>query len=313
MSTTSRQLPRSVESIWKAISMAKNKKDSTPPANNVFRAATALKLDDAFIDFGQARQARVDAKVAYTGNTPIKNAAISRLRMFNSQFIQHLNDAIDRGDITPNSRGHYHIDENDGAVPSMVKEQDVMTWAKNIIDGEAARLALGGTALMQPSAADISALRGDAQLKLNTQSTLYEAYNAAQEELKMLMGYADVLVREMWAEIESAFAGDLDAGSRRTKAEQWGVVYVTIGAKKNKIQVTVLDSVTNEPIENAIVDFNLAGLEMTTASNGVAVGFEDFVGEDTLTISHLDYVTQVIPVTLLEDEGFNITVLLVAV
>ena len=139
------------------------------------------------------------------------------------------------------------------------------------------------------------------------------AYNTAQEELKTMMGFADVLVREMWAEIESAFAGDPDAGSRRSKAEQWGVVYVTIGPKKNKVQVTVLDSVTNEPIQDANIDFTLAGLEITTESNGVAVGYEDYVGEDTMTVTHLDYVTQVIPVTLLEDEGFSITVLLVAV
>ena len=313
MSTTSRQLPRSVESIWKAIEMAKNKMDNTPAANNVFRGVTVVKLNDAFTDFGFKRQARMDAKVAYNGNTPVKNAAIAKLRMFNSHFIQALNNAIDRGEITPNSRGHYNIDENDGAVPNMVKEQDVMTWASNIINGEAARVALGGTPLSQPSAAEISALRGDAQMKLNTQSTRYEAYNRAQEELKTLMGAADVLVREMWAEIESAFAGDPDAGSRRTKAEQWGVVYVTIGPKKNKVQVTVLDSVTNEPIQDANVEFALAGFEMTTGANGVVVGFEDYVGEDTLTVSHLDYVTQVIPVTLLEDEGFSITVLLVRV
>lgn len=313
MSTTSRQLPRSVESIWKAISMAKNKNDNTLPADTVFRAATVLKLDNAFTEFGQARQARIAAKFAYTTNTPVKNAAVNKLRTYCSLFIQHLNDGIPQGFITPQNRIQYNIDENDGAVPNMVKEQDVIMWANNIINGEAARVALGGTPLSQPSAAEISALRGDAQLKLNTQSTLYEAYNSAQEELKTLMGFADVLVREMWAEIESAFAGDPDAGSRRTKAEQWGVVYVTIGPKKNKVQVTVLDSVTNEPIQDAIVEFALAGLELTTASNGVAVGFEDYVGEDTLTVSHLDYVTQLIPVTLLEDEGLSITVLLVAV
>jgi len=313
MGTTSRQLPRSVESIWKAISMAKNKKDSMLPGNLVFRPATALKVDEAFIVFGAARQARLAAKFAYTTNTPVKNAAVNKLRSYCSLFIQHLNDGIVQEITTPQDRVLYNIDENDGAVPNMVKEQSVMTWALNIKNGEAARVALGGTPLTQPSAAEIEVLRLDALAKLNTQSQRYEAYNAAQEELKALVADADVLVREMWAEIESAFAGDPDAGSRRSKAEQWGVVYVTIGPKKNKVQVTVLDSVTNEPIENANIDFALAGLELTTASNGVAEGFEDYVGEDTLTVSHLDYVMQVIPVTLLEDEGFSITVLLVAV
>jgi len=42
-------------------------------------------------------------------------------------------------------------------------------------------------------------------------------------------------------------------------------------------------------------------------------GYEDFVGEDTLTVSHLDYLTQVIPVVLLEDKGFSITLLLVRI
>lgn len=311
MGTISRQLPRSVESVWRALEVAKNKKDSTPASNNAFRPATALKVDAAYIAFGEKRQARIAAKYAYTTNTPIKTAAVNKLRSYCSLFIQHLNDGIVQGITTKQDRVLYNLDENDAAVPNMVSEANVMTWANNIINGEAARVALGGTALLQPSAAEIEALRNDAQLKLNTQSTRYEAYNAAQEELKALMADMDVLIREMWAEVESVFAGDPDAGSRRSKAEQWGVVYVTVGPKKNKVQVTVRDNVTNLPIQDANVDFALAGLEMTTDATGVAVAYDDFVGNDTLTVEHINYVTQTIPVTLPEDEGFDIVVSLV--
>jgi hypothetical protein len=279
----------------------------------VFRPATTLELEDAFTNFGAARHARLVAKESYVANTPVKNAATYKLRLYISQFIQHLNDAIIRGDIEKSKRVLYNLDENDGAVPPMGKEQDIVDWAGNIIQGEADRILGGGTALVQPSAADISTLLTDAQAKLAVQSNFYTIYNAAQENLQTLVADADKFIRKAWAEIESAFADDLDAGSRRTKAEQWGVVYITVGAKKANIIVEVLDSETNEPLADATAEFAAAGFEIVTGADGKAKGFDDYVGADNLTVTHLDYTTQVIPVELVEGEDFKIQVKLVKV
>lgn len=313
MSTISRQLPRSVESVWQAIRVAKQKKDSIPPADNLLREATSNTLDSVFDSMGTMRHNRLLAKEAYTANTPLKNEAIAKLKMFISHFIQHLNDAIARGEIDRSKRVLYNLDENDATVPVMSRAQDVVDWGDNVVQGEADRVAAGGTALSQPSAAQIATLLADAKDKLVVQSKYYTEYNSAQEELQTLLAEVAKFVRQMWAEIESAFAADPDAGSRRAQAEPWGVVYVSVGDKKITVTVRVEDSVTHEPVEGAICEFDKAGFELITNALGQATTTEDYVGPDTLSVEHVDYITQTKAVVFSSDQNLDILIHLVKV
>lgn len=313
MSIITRRLPQSPQSRHQALRRAKQRKDAVGPADTTLRAATGTELDTFNPIYVAAHHTRQIAKQAYHAHTPVKNAAIDKLRMFNSHFIQHLNQAIERGELTIADRIFYTLDETDDKVPSMGTEQDVIDWAQNIITGEADRITAGGTALTQPSAAQIQTLLTDANGKLTTQANNYTAYNNAQEAFDLLHPTADTLIRSIWNEVESSVDKDPDAGSRREKAALWGVVYVTVGEKKVNIEIEVLDTDTNAPIENATIEFENASIELTTNANGKATASDDYNGEDTLTVQHLNYVTQTMAVTLVNNQNFKLTVKLTRV
>lgn len=312
MSNIVRQLPRSLDSRYEVLQDAIAKRNSVPPAQNVLRTETSARLDVIFGNISAARTARLHTKQAYVANTPSKNALIKKLRMFVSHFIQNLNHAIERQEITAAARVFYNLDENDTAVPGLTKETDVTTWARSIVDGEASRVAAGGTALVQPSAAQIELLLTETQTSLALQSNLYEAYNAAQEHLANHYEEIDNFIKKLWAEIESAFAEDPDAGSRREKCEQWGITYRSQGNPVT-VNIEVLDSVTNEPLEGAIATFAQASFEVSTAANGNAQIQTTYIGTDTLTVQHLDYTTKTQAVTFTEGNNLNLTIKLVRV
>lgn len=312
MSSITRQLPRSLDSRYEVLGAARTKRDSLPPANSVLRAQTSTDLDDFFIHLQTARAQRLAAKQVYVANTQSKNVLVKKLRMFTSHFIQNLNHAIEREEITADARVFYNLDENDATVPAMLKEQEVITWAQNVVTGEANRIAAGGTALTQPSAAQIGTMLTATSAALAQQSLLYEAYNAIQEQLASHYTELDNFIKKLWAEIESAFADDPDAGSRRVKAEQWGIVYRTQG-NPVAVNIEVLDATTNEPLQDAEIAFQQAGFEVSTAENGNAQIHTTYVGTDTVTIEHLDYTTQTQAITLKEGENINLVIKLVKI
>lgn len=307
MSTISRLLPRSLDSRFETLQSAITKRDNTPPAGNILRTQTSTDLDTIFALLSSRRAARLLAKQEYVANTPLKDALVKKLRMFTSHFIQNLNHAIEREEIAASARVFYNLDENDASVPSLKKESDVTFWAQNIITGEASRIAAGGTALAQPSAAQIQTLLTDTQDALAQQSTLYEAYNTVQEQLTNHYTVVDNFIKKLWAEIESAFADDPDAGSRRTKCEQWGIIYRTQGEPVT-INIEVLDADTNLPIADAEVTLVQAGFDVNTAQNGNAQINTTYTGADTLTVQHLDYITYTNSINIKENEDQNLTI-----
>jgi len=227
-----RKLPRTIEEYYLALHLCKEKKDYIGIGQTVLRPATAQDLDTLFELFKAARNERLTAKTKSLSATKEVRKAVERLSMFNSHFLQHLDDAIMREVATVADKISYNIDANATALPVQRKQQQVVTVANDIVKGEAARVLRGGIALLQPSAAEISDLLQDLQMKLVAKGKFQSEYNDRQEALQKLIKDTDKLVRKMWAEVESTCAGDPEAGSRRRKAEQWSVVYAEIKRKR---------------------------------------------------------------------------------
>ena len=284
-----------------------------PPGDDTLRAGTKTELNTRLALYDSSFTAVMVAKQAYNENTAIKNTAISTLRTKTSKFYIHLNDMIDSEGWSPSVRDFYGIDANDKTVPPLTTEALVMYWAGRVVSGEALRVAAGGTALAQPSATEVGTLQAAALTTLDDQTTLYDAYNAAQETLVAQHADVDPMMRAVWDEIESKFSRDNDPASRRAKAEQWGVVYKTVGVQKIEITLTVLNAADNTPLPGAIGTFENANLDMTTGEDGTAKDDTTYLGADTLTVDLPGFVPQIIPVNFEEGVPLNIVVKLVAI
>lgn len=153
----SRRLPNSNEAAWLALDRAKQKNESTPTDGNFLTVTTANRLDDAHTATTALRQLLIASKADSAKATVAKNAALAKMRLLNSQYIQVLNMYIDAGTFPASYRACFKIAVNSGAVPDQQTEDDIQQLGLNIIEGAPAMTAQGGTALPYPALADITA------------------------------------------------------------------------------------------------------------------------------------------------------------
>lgn len=243
-----RKLPRTTEGRNNALRNAKTKKDNTP-GQTVIQPPTVARLDLAEPELKALILASNTALEGQTNATDAFDAVFPTCKMWYSQLIQHLNDAIDREEFTPSVRALYGIDVSDKTVPVINSYDDLKTRGQQLIDGEAARVAAGGTAMTFPTVAAFNALQFTPfKNRLATQSTAKDAYDDSLEDIADKNADYDDLILRMWNEIELAFYNETPSSLRRN-AREWGVVYIPNKGEKVKLTVPASSTVTAEDFD----------------------------------------------------------------
>ncbi|MBI9039674.1 MAG: hypothetical protein JEY97_16205, partial [Bacteroidales bacterium] len=167
-------------------------------------------------------------------------SAFDKAAMFASQFFQVFNFGVLRGIFNETERPYYKLDVNDGNTPVINTDSELLLWGQNLIVGEAARIAAEGTPMSMPSAAEFEIEFNKFKDLQIAQSQLKDQYDKEQEDVAALLDDADLLVKDIWDEVEFHFRHD-EAASKRRKCREYGVVYVN---DKNEV---IVDPV--EPVE----------------------------------------------------------------
>ena len=156
------------------------------------------------------------------------DVAIGALAQVASHFIQVFNLAVGRRVCQPSDRAYYGLDINRADVPPLISHDDVNGWAQKIVDGEAARLAAnpGAPAMAMPSVGDITSAQALVATKRQTQTTAKDAYTKEPQDVEVSEPAIDALITDMWDTIEFNLR-TLDGPSRRRRAREWGIVYLT--------------------------------------------------------------------------------------
>lgn len=243
-----RQLPRTTASRNNALHNAKTKKDNTP-GQTVIQAATVTRLDLAEPELKGLIQDSNNALQAQTDATDLLDPIFASCKMWYSQLIQHMNDAIARGEFTASVRAFYGIDVSDATVPEINSYDDLKTRGQQLIDGEAARVSAGGTLMTFPTVADFNTLQFTPfKNKLAAQSTAKDGYDNSLEAISNKNADYDDLILRMWNEIELAFYNETPPSLRRN-AREWGVVYTPNKGEKVKLTVPASSTVTAEDFD----------------------------------------------------------------
>lgn len=293
-----RKLPDSDKKRKVALDTTKIKKDNTVPADVIITPATIARLDATQPVFKEKMQKRDDALAAQGGATTAKNLAMEESRMYNSHFIQVFNLGVERGDFPKEHRAFYHLDINSNSVPLQNTEAEVTQLGEWLVEGDPRRITAGGDPMAMPTIAQVTT-KYDVFISANaTQSTLKDAFDAAQEVVSGMREEVDALILRIWNEVETAFDNE-PIESRRRNAREWGIVYAS--TKKAKITGLVTNSATGEPLENVNVSIVEIGDTVQTGADGKYILITDFTGEGTLEFALVDFVTQTFPVTI--DEG----------
>ncbi|MEI6816197.1 MAG: hypothetical protein WCL14_06275 [Bacteroidota bacterium] len=127
-----------------------------------------------------------------------------------------------------------------------------------IISGDAKRILAGSAAMAIPSIANFTAKYTPANTYFNTNSNLGVLYSAALKTYMDLLAEGIALVNKSDNEIETHF-NDGDRAAMRHNSGYWGVHYSS-ATPISYLNITVLDKVTNLPLEHVLLLAN-PGLE----------------------------------------------------
>lgn len=228
-----RHLPNTDAQRLAALSKAYKKWGSTAPGDRLLTAGhfASLDLSDANSthsvfkrDVGESAAALAKQSTS----TSRLDAANSALAQVVSHFIQVFNMAVARGVFERSDRAYYGLDVSHSDVPSMVTHNDITGWAQKVIDGEAARLAAnpGATPMAMPAAGEVASALAQVNSVAQRQTTAKDAYDKEQEDVETDRAPVDALIADMWDTIEFKLR-TLDGPSRRRRAREWGIVYLT--------------------------------------------------------------------------------------
>ena len=231
-----RQLPASDAQRLAALTAAHTKWNNTAADDRVLTAAHFASLDlgdpnslhSVFKrDVGEAGT----ALSAQSGVTDEATTALAAVIQVSSHFIQVFNLAVARGTFPRSDRAHYGLDVSRSDTPVMNSYADAEQWAGRLVDGEAARLAAApagqpATPMAMPAVGEVAAARQTLADTRRRQSTAKDTYDKEQSDVETGRGPVDTLIADMWDTIEFQLR-TLDGPSRRRRAREWGVVYLT--------------------------------------------------------------------------------------
>jgi hypothetical protein len=150
---------------------------------------------------------------------------LKKVRLYISHFIQVVNMAINRGELMPETRADFGLDEEEKKVPSLNSEEEIIDWGNQLIEGERKRRMKGLNPVTNPTIAVLKVHYDKFMEYYNYQKSLKSRSQRAQEQLNEMRAQVDGVIQQVWNEVESTY-GDLPEEMRREKASDYGLVYV---------------------------------------------------------------------------------------
>ena len=308
MASESRQLPRSNVKRNSALLNAKTKNDALGIAS-FLTTDTQTKLNYIQPLYKSAMDTLAVRRSIEMNSTIALNATGVLLKRMCSRFVQVFGLAVNDEVFTDADFAFYHIDSK-GNVPVMNTDDEVKTVAENLVTGEAARVAAGGTPMSMPSIAEVIALQTTFLANLATHNIAISNMTTAEAAVNGYNTLVDEAILFVWNEVETHFS-TLTNAVIRVQGRLWGIIYVRTGGNKT-ITGKVTDHTTGLPIEGVNVSFENGTNDAVTDASGNYEFTTTLMDVQKLLAEHLLYLGFSEDVTLLEGVNpvFNISMVL---
>ena len=184
-------------------------------------------------------------------------------RLYLSHFIQVLLFASERGEINGGIKYYGNLQEQQGRIPSLNTEQEILEWGKIMVDGEQRRVREGGSAIYSPSIALVKFKLQEFNDAAIFQQNLKRNTLRSFEKMQVLRKTTNEFIAQLWTEIENHLEVEVgSAEEKRELAEEFGIVYVLRRKERKLLQkqsaerventeVSTTDEVIQEKTENA--------------------------------------------------------------
>ena len=220
-----RRLPNTDAARLKALKSAFQKGRELPPFKLAYSQSAFSKVQAFLPNFeGVIRLYKNTCSVTISKSKEYPTL-LKKAKLYISHFIQVMNMAITRGELHPNIRTFYGLDEHDGKVPEMNTEAEVIKWGEQVIAGESERMKKGMTPINNPTIAVVK-VRFEQFMNAYRSKKINQKNNIRiLNDVVTLRSQADEIILNVWNEVEQHYT-DLSDDSMREKAAEYGISYV---------------------------------------------------------------------------------------
>lgn len=200
--------------------------------------------------------------------TNLLNAIKTDAKRYVSHYYQVLNLAIERDEMPASVRAFYGLNVSSGALPKLSTEADILLEATNIENGEAARVAAGGAAMTNPTAAQIAAKRTAFAAANQTQGL---AKTAAGKELRDVQNIFDGMVEAYMDLIdELKFANrKLSFSAIRSILREYGMEFRNDSGETILLDIKLAAGATVSVTDAPVGDASQIFLTLVQGSDGI--------------------------------------------
>lgn len=226
-----RRLPNTDSARLKSLKSAHDKGKDVPPFKLAFTATSYRKIQSVLPGFENAIHEHRNSLNIQAEKNKEYQRRLKKARLYISHFIQIINMAISRGDLVPETRIYFNLEDAEKKVPSINTEEEIITWGQTLIDGEQKRRNKGLSPITNPTIAVLKVHYDKFMEYHNYQQSLKNRSQRAQDALNEKRAQVDGVIQQIWNEVENTF-NDLPEELKREKASEYGLVYVF---RKNEI------------------------------------------------------------------------------
>ncbi len=220
-----RRLPNTDAARLRALKIALEKGKELPPFKLAFSQSTLHKIQSFFPSF---QKVIMESRQAYSKQVEKSKEyanIVRKARLYLSHFIQVLNMAVIRGDISPAERKYFGIQDDSTKLPSLITESDLIKWGEKLIHGETIRSMEGRTPITNPTIAVVKVRYEKFLEAYKFQKMLQKNYHRTQEKLEEMRIQANNIIVDIWNEVEDTVRQEPEY-KRREKAKTYGIIYV---------------------------------------------------------------------------------------
>lgn len=240
-----RRLPNTDSARMKSLKSAYEKGKDLPPFKLAFSPNSFRKMQAVLPQFENAISEHKNSLNLQAEKNKEYQKRLKKVRLYISHFVQVVNLAITRGDLAPETRNYFGLEDDERKVPSLSSEEDVIRWGEKLIEGERLRRNKGMNPVTNPTIAVLKVHFDKFMEYHHYQKSLKDRSQRAQEHLNERRSQVDGVIQQIWNEVEHTY-GDLPEEMRREKATEYGLIYVF---RKNELNnATVFQSPRIEEI-----------------------------------------------------------------
>jgi hypothetical protein len=231
-----RRLPNTDAARLKSLKSAYEKGKTLPPFKLAFSSNSFRKIHAVLPQYENAISEQKNSLNLLTERNKEYQKRLKKVRVYISHFIQVVNMAIMRGDLVPETRNYFGLEEEEKKLPPLTSDEDLIRWGKQLINGENQRRNKGLNPVTNPTIALVKVHFDKFMEYYNYQKSLKMRNQLAQDDLYVRRTAADAIIQQVWNEVEQSFS-DLPEEMRREKAIEYGLIYVF---RKNELNNATL-------------------------------------------------------------------------